>query len=700
MRPLLPYFEKEIDMRLPTFKFSTIRVLSSRLRGRRWSVLLLTLLTAALIGTSSVAAISFVLKGGTSGTADGQFRGPRGIAVDSSGNVYVAGGDPRIQKFDSGGTFIFKFGGSGSSNPGEFVAPAGVAVDSAGNIYVTDSFSDRTKDYVQKFNSSGMLLTSWGTQGAGNSQFNGGGAGVAVDASGNVYAADPGNNRIQKFSSAGTFIIKWGSNGTGDGQFAGPQGVSVDSSGNVYVADTGNNRIQKFDSSGTFITKWGSAGSSDGQFSGPCGVSADTSGNVYVSDTGNSRIQKFSSTGTFLESFGASGNGDGQFSGPQYVAADSTGNIYVADTGNDRVQKLSSAAVVAANAGTDQTVECGGSLTAVTLDGTGSTGPGTLTYTWKEGATTLGTGAMLTVSLPPGSHNITLTVASSGGGSDDDDVIIDIVDTTAPTITLNGSNPLTVECHSSFSNPGATANDTCAGSVAVTSSGVVDVNTPGTYIITYSATDGLYTAMATRTVNVVDTTAPVISCPSNITVTLPPNSTATSTTVSFTVTATDSCSSNVTVTTDHASGSSFPVGTTTVNATADDHNGNTSSCSFTISVLYNFTGFFPPVNNPPVLNVVNAGRAIPVKFSLSGNKGLNIFAPNSPSSGPIVCDSSSPPAVLEDTVPAGASSLSYDPVTDQYIYVWKTDSLWAGTCRQLVVQLNDGSIHRANFMFR
>src|ERR1041384_3109078 len=282
MRPLLPYFEKEIDMRLPTFKFSTIRVLSSRLRGRRWSVLLLTLLTAALIGTSSVAAISFVLKWGTSGTADGQFIGPRGIAVDSSGNVYVAGGDPRIQKFDSGGTFIFKFGGSGSINPGEFVAPAGVAVDSAGNIYVTDSFSDRTKDYVQKVNSSGMLLTSWGTQGAGtsqcngggagaftwgvmllsaggtegagNSQFNGGGAGVAVDASGNVYAADPGNNRIQKFSSAGTFIIKWGSNGTGDGQFAGPQGVSVDSSGNVYVADTGNNRIQKFDSSGTFIT--------------------------------------------------------------------------------------------------------------------------------------------------------------------------------------------------------------------------------------------------------------------------------------------------------------------------------------------------------------------------------------------------------------------------------------------------------------
>ena len=609
-------------MRFLPFHRSTIRGFSSRL-GSRWSVLLLVLLGTVLIATSSAAAISFVVKWGTTGTADGEFLGPRGIAVDSGGNVYVAGGDPRIQKFNSGGTFIFKFGGSGSSNPGEFVAPAGVAVDSAGNIYVTDSFSDRTKDFVQKFDSSGTLLTSWGTQGAGNSQFFGA-AGVAVDASGNVYAADPGNHRVQKFTSAGAFITKWGSNGSGDGQFSGPQGVSVDSSGNVYVADTGNSRIQKFDSSGTFITKWGSAGSGDGQFSVPCGVSADTSGNVYVSDTGNSRIQKFSSTGTFLETFGASGNGDGQFMSPQYVAADATGNIYVADTGNDRVQKLGAATAVVANAGTDQAVECAGSLTAVMLDGSGSTGAGTLTYTWKEGATTLGTGATLTVSLPSGSHNITLTVTSSGGGSDDDDVVI----------------------------------------------------------------------------NIVDTTRPVISCPGNITVTLPPNSTATSATVSFTVTATDSCSSNVTVTTDHASGSSFPVGTTTVNATADDHNGNTSSCAFTIAVLYNFTGFFQPVSNLPVLNVVNAGRAIPVKFSLSGNKGLNIFAPNSPSSGPIVCNSSAPATVLQDTVTAGGSSLSYDAGADQYIYVWKTDSSWAGTCRQLVVQLNDGSIHRANFQFR
>jgi hypothetical protein len=117
-------------------------------------------------------------------------------------------------------------------------------------------------------------------------------------------------------------------------------------------------------------------------------------------------------------------------------------------------------------------------------------------------------------------------------------------------------------------------------------------------------------------------------------------------------------------------------------------------------VQYNFAGFFPPVANLPTLNVVQAGRAIPVKFSLSGNKGLGIFAAGSPSSGPIACNSSDPATLLEDTVTAGGSSLGYDPATDQYIYVWKTEQGWAGTCRQLVVQLNDGSIHRANFKFK
>src|SRR5205085_4947682 len=249
-----------------------------------------------------------------------------------------------------------------------------------------------------------------------------------------------GNHRIQKFTSAGVFLTKWGSNGTGDGQFNGPQGVAVDAADNVYVADTNNNRIQKFNSTGTFLTKWGSNGTGDGQFNGPQGVAADGAGNIYVADTGNNRLQKFSATSTFISTCGGPdpGIGDGEFSGPQDVAADTAGNSYVADTGNDRVQKFGAAtASPVADAGPDQTLECTGGLTSVTLDGTGSTpGSGTISsYTWTEGMTTLGTGAMLTVSLPNGSHTITLTVMDTGGDSATDDVVINIQDTMAPMIT-------------------------------------------------------------------------------------------------------------------------------------------------------------------------------------------------------------------------------------------------------------------------
>jgi hypothetical protein len=170
--------------------------------------------------------------------------------------------------------------------------------------------------------------------------------------------------------------------------------------------------------------------------------------------------------------------------------------------------------------------------------------------------------------------------------------------------------------------------------------------------------------------------------------------------VNFTApTATDNCSTP-TVTTSLASGSTFPVGTTTVNVTATDQALNSSSCSFTVTVLYNFTGFFAPVDNLPILNVVTAGRAIPVKFSLSGDKGLNIFALNSPYTVAINCDGGDPEAEVEETLNAGGSSLVYQSTSDQYHYIWKTENSWVGTCRQLILKLNDGTEHRANFRFR
>lgn len=112
---------------------------------------------------------------------------------------------------------------------------------------------------------------------------------------------------------------------------------------------------------------------------------------------------------------------------------------------------------------------------------------------------------------------------------------------------------------------------------------------------------------------------------------------------------------------------------------------------------FKFTGFKSPVDNPPILNTVKAGSAIPVKFSLNGDQGLNIMAQGYPVSQPIACDTNALADTVEETVTAGSSSLSYDTVADQYVYVWKTDKAWGGTCRQLTVKLSDGGVYAALF---
>ena len=142
------------------------------------------------------------------------------------------------------------------------------------------------------------------------------------------------------------------------------------------------------------------------------------------------------------------------------------------------------------------------------------------------------------------------------------------------------------------------------------------------------------------------------------------------------------------------------VGWKAVLFTATDNAGNptTKTCSY--QVIYNWNGFFRPVDNRPIFNVAKAGSAIPVKFSLSGNQGLNIFAEGYPQSIGISCDTGAPSDGIEETLTAGGSSLSYDPIADQYVYVWKTLKSWAGTCRQLEVKLIDGTSHYANFQFK
>ena len=123
---------------------------------------------------------------------------------------------------------------------------------------------------------------------------------------------------------------------------------------------------------------------------------------------------------------------------------------------------------------------------------------------------------------------------------------------------------------------------------------------------------------------------------------------------------------------------------------------------YTLTEPYDFTGFFPPVDNPgvneDVVNRANAGRGIPVKFSLAGDQGLDIFEPDYPRFVSTPCDNGDTQDAIEETTTSPAG-LTYDPATDQYTYVWKSQKAWAGRCGTLQLGLNDGSDHHALFRF-
>lgn len=199
--------------------------------------------------------------------------------------------------------------GSEGTDDGQFRRPAGIDFDSSGNLYVVDRFVHN----IQKFDSSGNFISKFGTlcevnNGGGCIDPDGGGplelgdgqfrnpVGVSIDSSDNIYVVDRGNNRIQKFDSNNNFLFKLGSVGSGDGGFSNPLDVAFDISDNFYVVDDGNDQIQKFDSNGNFLSKFGFKGSGDGQFNGPHGIILDKLNNLYVTDGGNHRVHKFGDT--------------------------------------------------------------------------------------------------------------------------------------------------------------------------------------------------------------------------------------------------------------------------------------------------------------------------------------------------------------------------------------------------------------------
>jgi len=313
------------------------------------------------------------LAGSTRGFADGagteaRFNYPYGMAVDASGNLYVADYySHRIRRITPAGE-VSTFAGSGTAGSADglgtsaqFKFPTGVAVDSSGNLYV----ADRDNHLIRKITAAGEVSTFAGSSagfadGAGTAAKFNKPTGVAVDSSGNVYIGDQSNHRIRGITSGGLVSTLAGSTqGYMDGagtsaQFRFPYGVAVDASVNVYVADYSNHLIRKITPAGEVSTFAGSgtAGSADGlgtsaQFSSPSGVAVDASDNVYVADLNNHLIRKitaagevstFAGTGTAGFADGAAGTA--QFKAPIAVTVDAAGNVYVADYSNHLIRKI------------------------------------------------------------------------------------------------------------------------------------------------------------------------------------------------------------------------------------------------------------------------------------------------------------------------------------------------------------------------
>lgn len=304
---------------------------------------------------------------------------PRGVALDSVGNMYIAdSANHRIRKVDINGVITTVAGNgsvsfSGDNGPATSAglqSPFAVVGDAIGNLYIADTFHNR----IRKVDINGIISTIAGNGSAG---FSGDGGpaisaqlylpyGIAVDNNGAIYISDTSNRRVRKVDSNGLIntIAGIGATGSnGDGGLAinaklTPYGISVDGAGNVYFVDASGGRIRKIDTGGLISTVAGKGGvgfSGDGgmateaRLAYPYGVALDGSGNIYIADSSNNRIRKVDTTGIITT---IAGNGDNSYSGdggpaisaalknPSGVTVTDSGIIYIADTNNNRIRKF------------------------------------------------------------------------------------------------------------------------------------------------------------------------------------------------------------------------------------------------------------------------------------------------------------------------------------------------------------------------
>jgi Secretion system C-terminal sorting domain len=345
--------------------------------------------------------ISTVAGTGTSGfSGDGgqatlaNLQSVAGITLDKTGNIYVVCGT-RIRKIYTNGmiTTIAGTGTAGADGDGgqatlaTLSMPTGIALDESGNLYIADQFANR----VRKIATDGVITTIAGTGAAG---FSGDGGqatlaelnkpiGVDVDGSGNIYISEAGNYRVRKINPNG-IISTFAGNGTagfsGDGGLATAANISLtcyttaDKNGNVYICDASNNRIRKVGTDGKINTIAGTSTggySGDGglataaKLSGPRGLRYDECGNLYFTDNGNYRIRKIDPNGIISTIVGdgtAGSSGDGgnpllaKMSNVKFVAIDGNGSIYMTDDGLKKIRKVTNVVSVSTIANTAKSV--------------------------------------------------------------------------------------------------------------------------------------------------------------------------------------------------------------------------------------------------------------------------------------------------------------------------------------------------------
>lgn len=298
------------------------------------------------------------ISGGTDGkAAEATFNGPSGIVADRYGNLYIAEiYNHKIRKIAQDGV-VTTFAGSGSPGSADgsdtgasFNGPCALAVDAAGNLFV----ADRGNQKIRRITSAGVVTTFAGSGNIGGNDGTGAAAsfnwptGIATDTVGNVYVADYMNYKIRKISPAGdvstvvTSLPIW------------PAGLTTDVAGNVYATELNNNKILKITPAGIVTTFAGNfrQGSTDAtgtaaSFNLPIGIVMGPPGDLYVTEQGTHIIRRITPDGvvTTVAGNGSAGSNDGagkaaSFNLPVGIACDAAGNVYIADQSNNKIRSI------------------------------------------------------------------------------------------------------------------------------------------------------------------------------------------------------------------------------------------------------------------------------------------------------------------------------------------------------------------------